>query len=96
MWPEPEVQSSAFASSLTPVDALPGGDAKYYLRERVVKPGGAVRRLDRRAEERFQDEQGRRPLTGALFDHQRVHLEAELAWTRGVLERVQCGALLPD
>ena len=36
--------------------------------------------------------QGRRPLTGALLAHHRMHLEAELTWTRAVLESVERGA----
>ena len=40
-----------------------------------------------------EEEESRRPVTGALFEHQRIHLEAELNWTRGVLERVERGAL---
>ena len=85
-WGEVEPQSFAFDIALTFVDALSIDEVKHYLQERVRQIEGAVQRLDRREEERLQEE--RRPLTGALFDHQRIHLEAELTWTRGVLEAV--------
>ena len=64
----------------------------HNLQERVMRLEDAVRVLDRREEERCREERGRRLLTGALFDHQRTHLAAELAWTREVLERVERGA----
>ena len=91
-WAKVEPQPFAFDIALTFVEALPTEEVKHYLRERVMQLENAVRILDRREEEACQEEGGRRPLTGALFDHQRFHLEAELNWTRQVLEMVERGA----
>ena len=87
-----EPQSFTFDIALTFVEALPTEEVKHYLRERVMQLEDAARVLDRREQERRQEERGRRPLTGALFDHRHVHLEAELTWTREVLEKVERGA----
>jgi hypothetical protein len=88
-----EPQPFGFDIALAFVDALPVEEAEHYLRERVRQIEGAVRRLDRWAEERMRQEaaEGRRALSGALVEHQRVHLEAELNWTRVVLERMERG-----
>ena len=95
-WSKVEPQSFTLDIALTFAEALPAEEVKHYLRERVMQLEGAVRALDRREGERCQEEQGRRLLTGALFEHQRVHLEAELAWTREVLERVERGVFEAD
>ena len=91
-WAKVEPQSFTFDIPLTFVEALSAEEVKRYLQERVMQLEDAVRVLDRREEQRCQVERVRRLLTGALFDHQRIHLEAELTWTREVLERVERGA----
>ena len=92
-WTKAEPQSFAFDIALTLVDALPVEEAKHYLREGVGQIERAIDRLDRYAEERLREEGSRQPLTGALFDHQSMHLEAELKWTREVLARFVQGAV---
>ena len=89
-WAKVEPQSFTFDIALSFVDALPAEETKHYLRDRVMQLEYAARVLDRREEDACQEEGSRRPLTSALFDHQRVHLEAELNWTLGVLERTEC------
>ena len=74
------------------MDALPAEEVKHYLHERVMQLEEAVRALDRREAELCQEECGRRLLTGTLFAHQRIHLEAELHWTREVPGMVERGA----
>ena len=91
-WPKVEPQSLRFVIALSFVDALPPEEATHYLRERVTQIEGAIRRLDRRAEERMRgEEEGRRSVTGALFEHQRTHLEAEPNCLSGLLDRLEHG-----
>jgi DNA-binding PadR family transcriptional regulator len=72
------------------MDALPPGETKSYLQGRVAELEGLLRHLDaHQAEQSGNIEVPQR--AHAIFGHSRVHLEAELAWTRDLQERVERG-----
>lgn len=73
------------------IEALPVEEVKGYLRERMAQLEGIVQHLDAHQEEILVIEEVPRNKTIAVFDHSRVHFEAELAWTRDLLEQVEQG-----
>ncbi|MBN1286634.1 MAG: PadR family transcriptional regulator [Anaerolineae bacterium] len=91
VWCAVERQYYDFDIGLFFMDALPGEDVKGYLRERVERLETHLRHVNRHRAEELADETI--PLVAAtIFEHTLRHLEAELAWTRDVLEKVEAGA----
>ena len=72
------------------MDALPRQDVLDYLRKRVsgLKDRlGYVSAHQAETMERLAPP----PRINALFDHARIHLEAELSWTQALLDKVSQG-----
>ena len=72
------------------MEALPIEEVQGYLRRRVAAMEGAVQHLNAHQGEQMAREE-MPPLAVAIFDHSRVHLEAELAWARDLLDKVERG-----
>jgi DNA-binding PadR family transcriptional regulator len=86
-WQEFEPQYFTIDVALAFVNDLPIEEVKGYLHERMTVLEGALQELVA-----HQQEQLSRPdapvLARAIFRHSRVHLEAEVEWTRNVLREV--------
>jgi len=72
------------------MNALPVEEVKQYLRQRVTMLEEVLRRVqEHQAEETAIPDVP--PQAQAVFEHSRLHMEAELTWTRSVLQQVEEG-----
>jgi len=90
VWSEFERQHFAFDIGLAFMQALSKKEIKGYLGERIEKLEAGQKYLLAHREEQLQ-----RPevpsVAAAIFEHSRVHLQAELKWTRDLLQRIEKG-----
>jgi hypothetical protein len=70
--------------------ALPIEEVKGYLSQRVAQLKGILRHLDTHQQERMGHEEVP-GVAAAVFDHSRAHFQAELTWTRDLLQKVEQG-----
>lgn len=90
VWGEIERTYFALDIGLFFMDALPLAEVKSYLHQRVATLEAIAQHLD--AHQAEQLEQGEAPrLANAIFDHSRAHFQAELAWTRDLLGKIERG-----
>lgn len=90
VWQDIERQYFTFDIALSFIDALPIEEATGYLRGRVAQLQAILQHLDAHQQEQLANEQVPR-LAAAVFEHSRVHLQAELAWTQDLLEKIETG-----
>ncbi len=90
IWREVERQYYTFDIGLTFMKALPLEEVKGYLRKRVAQLETILQHLDAHEEEQLAHEEVPR-LAAAVFAHSRAHFEAELSWTRDLLEKIEQG-----
>lgn len=90
VWRDVERQYFSFDIALSFIDALPIAEATGYLRQRVTQLGAILQHLDVHQQEQLSHDQVPR-LAAAVFDHSRVHFQAELAWTQDLLEKIERG-----
>jgi DNA-binding PadR family transcriptional regulator len=92
VWGDLERQYFAIDVGLAFMSALPPEEIKRYLHRRVKTLEEAAHYLDG-----HENEQAYQPgvptSVGMIFEHTRLHLEAELAWTHQLLEQVESGKL---
>ena len=90
VWGDVERHYFAFDIGLFFKDALSNEDVAGYLRDRMAQLEAILEHLDA-----HQTEQMALPGVPVqaivIFNHSRVHFEAELGWTRDVLEKVERG-----
>lgn len=87
-WRELEWQYFSLDIALYFLQALPKEEIKGYLHSRVQQLESAWEHLGSHQKEEL--EQPQTPsLAEAIFDHARVHLQAELHWTKDVLEKIE-------
>jgi DNA-binding PadR family transcriptional regulator len=91
VWREVERQYFTFDIGLSFIEALPIGEVKGYLRKRVKHLEHLLQYLEAHEAEQLANEYAPHCLTAAVFDHHRAHLNAELDWTRDLLEKVERG-----
>jgi DNA-binding PadR family transcriptional regulator len=91
VWREVERQFFTFDIGLSFIEALPIEEVKGYLRKRLKHLEHITHYLDAHEAEQLANEYAPNCLTAAIFDHHRVHLNAELDWTRDLLEEVEQG-----
>ena len=93
VWQNVERQYYAIDVGLGFMDALPAKEIKGYLRQRVAHLEAGLEYLNA-----HQQEQLARPevpsVAAVVFDHSRTQAEAELAWTRALLAKVERGELI--
>jgi DNA-binding PadR family transcriptional regulator len=93
LWSSFERQYFAIDVGLAFMSALPTEEVKSYLAQRVTALEETLQYLTT-----HQAEQMERPKVPAsaraVFEHSRLHMEAELAWTRDVLQQVEQGVYL--
>ena len=87
-----ERQTFDFDIGLSFMSALPLDEVKGYLRGRVAHLEHVLQYLGAHQAEELADEHVPNRLASAVFDHSRVHLQAELDWTRDLLQNVEQGA----
>ena len=92
VWGNVERQTFEFDIGLSFMGALPIEEVKGYLRKRVTHLEHILQYLDAHQAEELADEHVPNRLASAVFDHSRVHLKAELDWTRELLQDVEQGA----
>ena len=71
------------------IEALPIEEVKAYLRQRVAQLEAISQHLEAHQAEVIAKEEAFREMITAIFTHSRVHFEAELAWTRELLDKVE-------
>jgi DNA-binding PadR family transcriptional regulator len=91
MWSNVEQQTFDFDIALSFMSALPVEEVKGYLRRRVTHLEHILQYLDAHQAEELADEHVPNRLASTVFDHHRVHLGAELDWTRDLLQNVEQG-----
>ena len=92
VWQNVEREYFAIDIGVSFMDALSAKEIKGYLRQRVVHLEASLEYLNA-----HQKEQLARPevpeLAAVVFEHTRTHAEAELAWTKTLLARLERGEL---
>ncbi len=91
VWDNVERQTFDFDIGLSFMGALPIEEVAGYLRKRVTHLEHILHYLDAHQAEELADEHVPNRLVSAVFDHHRLHLQAELDWTRGLLQSVEQG-----
>jgi len=91
VWTEVERQYFTFDIGLTFMEALPIEEVKDHLRKRVEDLKQTIQYLDSHQAEQLADEHVPQRMAAAVFGHHRAHMQAELDWTRDLLEGVEQG-----
>jgi DNA-binding PadR family transcriptional regulator len=91
VWDSVERQTFAFDIGLSFMSALPIEEVKGYLRKRAKHLEHVIQFLEGHQAEELADEHVPRRLAASVFGHHRVHLQAELGWTRELLQNVEQG-----
>jgi DNA-binding PadR family transcriptional regulator len=92
VWDSVERQTFAFDIGLSFMSALPIEEVKGYLRKRVTHLEHILQYLEaHQAEELANTDHVPTHLASTVFDHHRRHLQAELDWTRELLQNVEQG-----
>ena len=90
VWAEVERHYYTIDIGLAFVEALPRDEVEGYLHQRINQLEWILEHVTQhRAEQMALDEVPRS--AGAVFDHGLAHFEAELAWTRDLLSKVERG-----
>jgi DNA-binding PadR family transcriptional regulator len=90
VWREVERPRYAFDIGVFFMQALSKDEIVECLEGRVAQLEGTLGYLEAHRAERLADPRVLR-FANAIFDHGKVHLEAELAWTRDLLAKVEQG-----
>jgi DNA-binding PadR family transcriptional regulator len=91
-WSSVERQTFDFDIALSFMGALPVDEVKGYLRKRVTHLEHVLQYLDAHQSEELADtDHVPTHLATAVFSHHRRHLQAELDWTRELLQNVEQG-----
>lgn len=90
VWNQVERQYYDIDVALAFKDALPEGEVKTYLRQRAAQLEGILEHIREHRQEQMAHEEVP-PIADAVFDHGVVHYQAELAWTRQLLEKLEQG-----
>jgi DNA-binding PadR family transcriptional regulator len=90
VWGDLERQYYAIDIGLAFMEALSIEEIRGYLRARIAQLEGILQHVTAHRAEVLADEDVPRRVT-AVFDHSLVHFEAELSWTRDLLEKVEQG-----
>jgi DNA-binding PadR family transcriptional regulator len=90
VWAEFHRQFFPFDIGLFFMDALPREEIIAHLQNRAGQLESVLQHLEGHQSEEMQKEEVPR-LAKAMIDHTRVHIQAELAWTRDFLTKVKSG-----
>jgi DNA-binding PadR family transcriptional regulator len=87
-WGEVEHHYYAFDIALAFMEGLPAKETKRILRERIRQMEIVQKQLAAHRKEQLKRKEVPR-VASAIFEHSRVHLKAELDWTRDLLKKVE-------
>jgi DNA-binding PadR family transcriptional regulator len=90
VWGDLERQYFSLDVGLAFMESLPLDEIKDYLRRRVAKLEGIQAYVNSHQQEVQGDQESPRS-SAAIFEHSRVHFQAELDWTRALLAQVERG-----
>jgi len=90
VWSKPDRQYFSLDIGLAFMGALPLEDIRDYLRRRLAQLEETLPYLDSHQREEMM-EPGKPRSAVAIFEHARVHFQAELAWMRDLLAQVERG-----
>ncbi len=90
-WREPERHYYAIDIGLAFIEALPLEEINDYLQGRVAQLEGILEHLNAHQAEIVTVAEAPARRVIPVFDHSRVHFEAELAWTQDLLGKVKRG-----
>lgn len=90
VWREVEHPRYSFDIGVFFMQALPKDEIVEYLKGRVAQLEETLDYLEAHRVERLADPRVLE-FANAIFDHGKVHLEAELTWTRDLLGKVERG-----
>jgi len=90
VWGEVERHHFAFDIGLFFTEALPVEEMKGYLRGRVAQLEAIVQHITAHRAEQLAHEDMPRS-AAVIFDHSLAHFQAELDWTRDLLDKVERG-----
>jgi len=88
VWSEVERHYYAIDIGLAFMEALPRDEVKGYLEDRIAQLEDVLQHLAEHKEEILAMEQIPRK-AASVFEHSRVHFEAELAWTHTLLAEME-------
>jgi DNA-binding PadR family transcriptional regulator len=90
VWGEVERHYYAIDVGLAFMEALPNNEVKGYLKGRIAQLEGIMQHIsEHKAEQMAQPEVPTQ--AAAVFDHSLAHFQAELDWTRDLLDQVEAG-----
>ncbi|MCD4702308.1 MAG: PadR family transcriptional regulator [Candidatus Aegiribacteria sp.] len=90
VWSEVEIRHFAFDIGLFFTETLPVEEMKGYLRRRIAQLEATFQHVTiHRAEQLAQKDMPRS--AAVIFDHSLAHFQAELDWTRDLLDKVERG-----
>lgn len=90
VWKDLERQYYSIDVGLAFSDALPPEEIRGYMQERVRQLEYILHYLDGHEADELSRE-NMPPMAKAVFDHSRVHYQAELAWTKDLLNQFEKG-----
>ncbi|MBN1875266.1 MAG: PadR family transcriptional regulator [Anaerolineae bacterium] len=93
VWTTSERQYFAIDVGLAFMDALPAAEVKGYLARRIALLEGILHHLHEHQQEQMASPEVPAPVR-AVFEHSRLHIEAELTWTQEVLHQVEQGVYI--
>jgi DNA-binding PadR family transcriptional regulator len=96
VWDDVEQQTFDFDIGLSFMGALPIEEVRDYLQKRVKHLEHVLQYLEAHQAEELADGHVPSALAATVFDHHRAHLNAELDWSRGLLENVEQGVYDAD
>jgi len=91
VWREVERQYYTFDIGLSFMSALPIEEVKATLRERIKRLEQTIQHIEAHRAEQLADVHVPSNMTASVFDHHLLHFNAELDWTRDLLEKVEQG-----
>jgi DNA-binding PadR family transcriptional regulator len=92
VWRDVERHYFTFDIGLGYIDALPIEEVKEHLQNRITQLGRTIDYLEAHRAEQLANEYVPR-IANAVFDHSKVHFQAELDWTRDLLDKIEEGDL---
>lgn len=90
VWQDIELQDYTFDIGLFFIQALSTGERILYAENRVKQLEGILHHLNVHQLE-HDDKEHLPPIAEAIFEHSRVHMQAELNWTRELLDNLKQG-----
>lgn len=90
VWEDLERQYFSIDVGVAFMDALPPEEVKDYLRKRIKQLEGVLVYLDAHQQDEMSSRRAELPPSAAaIFEHSRIHFQAELSWSRDLLAKLE-------